>query len=97
MFTTFYDWIPLESENIDNIWFSFDREAANEIMRGIKPEYTLLTPGSDKYYYMKKWKIDSAFTNTANVYKTKLAGGLSYQFEVEDNVTYALTFYIKDN
>ena len=97
MFTTFYDWIPLESENIDNIWFSFDREAANEIMRGIKPEYTLLTPGSDKYYYMKKWKIDSAFTNTANVYKTKLAGGLSYQFEVEDNVTYALTFYIKGN
>lgn len=30
-FTTFYDWIPLESENIDNIWFSFDREAANTL------------------------------------------------------------------
>jgi hypothetical protein len=25
-FITFYDWIPLESENIDNIYFSFDKE-----------------------------------------------------------------------
>lgn len=45
-FTTFYDWIPLESENIDNIWFSFDREAANRLVSNpgaiesviIKPE-----------------------------------------------------------
>jgi hypothetical protein len=25
-FTTFYDWIPIESCNIDNIYFSFDRD-----------------------------------------------------------------------
>ena len=31
-FTTFYDWYPLESENIDNIYFSFDREQCNEIV-----------------------------------------------------------------
>lgn len=31
MFTTFYDWYPVESENIDNIYFSFDRESTNEI------------------------------------------------------------------
>lgn len=31
MFTTFYDWYPVESENIDNIYFSFDREQTNEI------------------------------------------------------------------
>lgn len=30
-FVTFYDWIPIESENIDNIWFSFDRETFNEL------------------------------------------------------------------
>lgn len=31
VFTTFYDWIPLESENIDHTYFSFDREKANTI------------------------------------------------------------------
>jgi hypothetical protein len=29
-FTTFYDWIPLESSNIDNIFFSFDRDAVDD-------------------------------------------------------------------
>jgi hypothetical protein len=28
-FTTFYDWIPLESSNIDNVFLSFDRGAVD--------------------------------------------------------------------
>lgn len=35
VFTTFQDWYPLESENIDNIYFSFDRDKAVEIMDSV--------------------------------------------------------------
>lgn len=31
MFTTFYDWYPVESANIDNVFFSFDRDKINTI------------------------------------------------------------------
>ncbi len=31
-FQTFYDWTPLQSANIDNIYFSFDKEATDEII-----------------------------------------------------------------
>jgi hypothetical protein len=31
-FVTFYDWIPLESENIDNIYFSFDKDGIDYLM-----------------------------------------------------------------
>jgi hypothetical protein len=30
--TTFYDWIPVESCNIDNIYFSFDRDAIDAVL-----------------------------------------------------------------
>jgi hypothetical protein len=32
-FITFYDWIPLESENIDNIYFSFDRDGIDYLQQ----------------------------------------------------------------
>lgn len=33
-FTTFYDWYPLLSENIDNIYFSFDKDAYDDTLNG---------------------------------------------------------------
>lgn len=33
-FTTFYDWYPLLSENIDNIYFSFDKDAYETTLNG---------------------------------------------------------------
>ena len=35
-FQTFYDWIPVESENIDNIYFSFDRDGIVELRDNTK-------------------------------------------------------------
>ena len=35
-FQTFFDWIPIESENIDNIYFSFDRDKVDEVKENTK-------------------------------------------------------------
>jgi len=35
-FQTFFDWIPVESENIDNIYFSFDRDGIDEVRHNTK-------------------------------------------------------------
>lgn len=50
-FQTFFDWIPVESENIDNIYFSFDRDGIDEVKHNTR-EY-LLTP---RYYALEKNK-----------------------------------------
>lgn len=70
-FTTFYDWIPLESENIDNIWFSFDREAANKLAdQGFSHSFdstiqpSPITSRDTKY---SKNAIDKAFNTTCAV------------------------------
>lgn len=51
-FQTFFDWIPVESENIDNIYFSFDRDGIDEVRHNTR-EY-LLTP---KYYAFQHNKL----------------------------------------
>lgn len=70
-FVTFYDWIPLESENIDNIWFSFDREAANkladqgvrqELLHLKKPDISTTSDLRDETY--GKIVMDKAFNTT---------------------------------
>lgn len=35
-FQTFFDWIPVDSENIDNIYFSFDRDQIEEVKENTK-------------------------------------------------------------
>lgn len=48
-FTTFYDWYPLLSENIDNVWFTFDKEQINTVLDN-NPEQNVVTinnPDSD--------------------------------------------------
>lgn len=83
-FQTFYDWIPVESENIDNIYFSFDKDGIDAQKINTKdniliPEFWSNPNGgiSPKKYNIsvgvkhKKNIIDSAFTNETKVYYIK--------------------------
>ena len=72
-FTTFYDWIPLESENIDNVWFSFDREATNRIVDNPEAlENVVIAPvgtDSNKLRDEKygKYALDKAFNTYTGI------------------------------
>lgn len=79
VFTTFYDWIPLESENIDHTYFSFDREKANQLyiepINSIELKPNALIPTEGKYVpntsfftTFKKDSIDKAFNHRTNLY-----------------------------
>ena len=72
-FVTFYDWIPIESENIDNIWFSFDQKAFNNLSeKAFNGQLNLTrTPSNsssltrDEAY--SKYLIDPAFNTTCKI------------------------------
>lgn len=77
-FQTFYDWVPLESANIDNIWFSFDKDDIDKVKNDIINEQQssqkinvtfeqkFVTTGSNKVV-----SFDSKITNvlTSQVYR----------------------------
>ena len=77
-FITFYDWIPLESENIDNIYFSFDREGIDYLSQ---PIYKSITPkligqkvdtfSGNIGLPVNKMSVDSAFTDIVKMYTIK--------------------------
>ena len=82
-FQTFFDWIPVESENIDNIYFSFDRDGIDALKQNTQ-DYLLdtrfvLTNGSSMIEVpdlnigvpQKKYTLDPAFTNDTRVYTVK--------------------------
>lgn len=58
-FTTFYDWIPVESENIDNIWFTFDRDKVDEVYNA--------TGTANSNVNINKAHVDKAFTTLTQV------------------------------
>lgn len=106
VFTTFYDWIPLESANIDNIWFSFDREAANELIEAEPQSLTSIisTNGIDLTTYTnekyQKHLIDKAFSGYIPVVTNKSAYGtrlgfLSFPVTLVPGNLFGISFYIK--
>lgn len=72
IFTTFYDWIPIESENIDNIWFSFDREAVNNLVDNTLKSNIIKASGQIRDDQYSKNLIDSAFNNTCSIVYTPI-------------------------
>lgn len=97
-FVTFYDWIPLESANIDNIYFSFDRDGIEEIQqevyRMINPQfYKGGTPLTNVNLSVptNKHLVDSAFTNIVNTYTVKANYGVVTRLPV---VKGYLVFYL---
>lgn len=99
-FTTFYDWYPLESENIDNIYFSFDREQCNEIVENdfISDK---IYPEIGEYYQteIKKFEIDPAFNHNTDIYYNILSSNNKLlDFKIPFLNTFGcLSFYCKSD
>lgn len=77
-FITFYDWCPVESVNIDNIYFSFDRDRLNALTElNTNQVHTVVHKENPKgsvwsddiyQYKIKKFVIDYTFNHTIPVY-----------------------------
>lgn len=97
-FTTFYDWIPLESENIDNIYFSFDKDY-QEAPQSIPLKCTT----ENLNIKINKHDIDPAFNNWVDIYKIKdyswLPEGVVFKApsDVLTGNTGILSFYVKSD
>lgn len=65
---TFYDWYPLESCNVDNIFFSFDRDQMDTVLAN-KNKVSFIDPSNyTTILTTNKVFADKAFTNTMAVY-----------------------------
>lgn len=70
-FVTFYSWIPVESCNIDNIYFSFNRdEIDSTLTKSNKASQQLVKIEDDytTYSVISKYDVDKAFTGYATMF-----------------------------
>lgn len=73
-FTTFYDWYPVESCNIDNIYFSFDKEQIDSVLDKKADDVKIVqcelhdASGELKFIKMSKALIDPQFYEKCKVY-----------------------------
>lgn len=95
-FITFYDWYPVESVNIDNIYFSFDKDRFTELLDS-KSEQKInrIFLEERESYIIKKFNIDERFNHNVTVYTIKD----SVTFKVIDKKVqlqdFILSFYCK--
>ena len=78
-FITFYDWYPIESCNVDNIYFSFNQEDIDhiynkEITKDIFYPTIKVSTGSSstselKYQISNKYFIDRTFSDKVHIYR----------------------------
>ena len=80
IFVTFYDWYPIESCNIDNIFFSFDKDQVDSVYNRINKNYfrlyiekdtyliTTSEGSSIPYYTSNKNMVDPQFTEQCIIY-----------------------------
>lgn len=73
-FTTFYDWYPVESCNIDNIYFSFDKEQIDSVLDKKADDIKIVqcelhdASGELKFIKMSKALVDPQFYEKCKVY-----------------------------
>lgn len=70
-FITFYSWMPVLSCNIDNIYFSFNRDEIDPTLDKVNQiqNFIKLTDDYDYDYHIEnKYSIDNAFTNNITIY-----------------------------
>lgn len=84
-FQTFYDWIPLESANIDNIFFSFNRDDIDTLYKKseiIYPNLFLIQNDSLQTATVSrstnKNVVDSAFSGYMSVYRVPENNSLQF-------------------
>lgn len=98
-FTTFYDWIPVESCNIDNIYFSFDRDQIDSVLDkkvdDVKVYPVILKDDSKEvsFYQLTKSLIDPQFSEKCKVYPVT---NKTYQLEGQNDEGWYLCYYVKD-
>lgn len=67
--TTFYDWYPVESCNVDNIYFSFDQEQIDSVYDNIVPEIQYINFDGVKCIRSNKFFIDKSFVTPVKIYR----------------------------
>lgn len=106
---TFYDWYPIESCNIDNIFFSFDKESVDEVYNNDKekPEDLIAsyleskTKPTDYFVSFSKNKVfmDKMFCENTTVYKCtctdSMKHGVQLSLQVPEKGYYS--FYYKES
>lgn len=98
-FTTFYDWYPIESENINNIYFSFDKDKSLEI----SPSNNILKLYINQNYYtefadkiiIKKYEIDPIEVQSITSYV--IDSNVKNLYINIPQTANALIFYVKIN
>ena len=88
--TTFYDWYPIESCNIDNIFFSFDKEQIDNTLNLTDKIDNFIEPEGAVSYSTNKCFLDKAFTNSCKVYI------MDDEVDFTSTANY-LSFYCKGN
>lgn len=66
-FTTFYDWYPVESCNVDNIYFSFDKEQIDSVLNQSNDDIIIdripeLESNTKDFEYISKAIVDPQFS-----------------------------------
>ena len=98
-FITFYDWVPVESCNIDNIYFSFDKDQIDSVLDkkydDVVTHKVILKQGDDKApsYQLSKALIDPQFFEKCSVYPIK--SDAVYTLEGVHNNGCYLCYYIQ--
>lgn len=80
--TTFYDWYPVESCNIDNIYFSFDQDCIDDIYENTTSDKFIT---NSQFIYENKFFIDSAFNDKIKQYCIEPKKTELFKFNVSGN------------
>lgn len=72
-FTTFYDWYPVESCNVDNIYFSFDKEQIDSVLNQNNDDVIIeripeLEYNTNNFEYISKSLVDPQFSEKQKKY-----------------------------
>lgn len=87
-FTTFYSWLPSYSANIDNIFFTFDRQASKELAMLYDYQGKLKLSSDDGYSYsdLHLFNKDAASIKNSNICKAHITytGTSDYELAIDN-------------
>lgn len=88
-FTTFYSWLPSYSANIDNVFFTFDRQASKELAMLYDYQGKIKLSSDDvdySYSDLHLFNKDAASIENSNICKAKITytGALDYELAIDN-------------
>ena len=101
--TTFYDWYPVESCNVDNIFFTFDQEQVDNVYDLnnpviYRPDYRTIKQLTGPQI-SNKYFIDKTFSDKVLIYRSNESFRFTYpwfQEKPEDRKETFISFYYKN-